>query len=170
MLRRAHTPCCLGALVLAVALAGGCDSEHGNQADPGASPKTRTLGNLRTVIVTADRASVFIEGIVAGTVERGRMFGVITTKGDQIKVQVCEDGDIERGWVSSSDVRYLADDDIDLGLESLKIAKAIDPSVGVDAFATQLDALAGRVAAAIPGSDVCSARASARRQQVPLRV
>ncbi|MBM4038786.1 MAG: tetratricopeptide repeat protein [Planctomycetes bacterium] len=103
---------------------------------------------LETVAVIVDKAEVKSRGKVVATVEKGRMFGVIARRGDQVEVQACVDSDIRRGTLPISAVKFLTDDDIDLAGEWLKMAKDINPKLDVAACRAKLDALIERVAAA----------------------
>jgi len=117
-------------------------------AGPGKAKPSPPETKLETVAVVSDRAPVKAGDKVVTTVEKGRMFGVIERRGDQVEIQVCVGTDIRRGSLHTSHVKFLTDDDVDLATEWLKMAKDLDPKLDLPACKAKLDALVERLAAA----------------------
>ena len=117
--------------------------------------------SLRTVAVTAEAAALRVDGRVVATLGAGRMFGVVGREDGRVQVRACVGGDIRLGWLDETEVRPLADGDVDLGVEALRIAGALNPQVAVPAYRARLDALAARLAAA--AGEEGSARERVRR-------
>jgi len=103
---------------------------------------------LETIEVIADQAPVTLANTVLVRVGRGRWFGVRERKKDSFGIQFFGGRNLRRGWIHARYARVLRDDDVDLALEALKIAKEVNPRVDAAAYKAQVDALADRVAAA----------------------
>jgi tetratricopeptide (TPR) repeat protein len=117
-------------------------------AGPGSAKPSPPQAKLETLAVVSDRAPVKAGDKVVATVEKGRMFGVIERRGDQVEIQVCVGTQILRGTLQTSHVKLLTDDDVDVAAEWLKMARDLDPKVDIPAYRARLDALVERVAAA----------------------
>ena len=103
---------------------------------------------LETALVVSEQAPVKVGDTIVATVRKGRMFGVMRREGDLLEIQACIGTKIRRGWIDTRHVELLADDDIDLGAEALKIAKALNSKLDMAAYKARLDGLAKRLAAA----------------------
>jgi tetratricopeptide (TPR) repeat protein len=134
-------------LIAAVALSvPGYAQEAGRApAPPEPSP---LAAKLETVAVVSDQAQIKAGDKVVATVEKGRMFGVLSRRGDQFEIQVCVGTQILRGSLAVSHVKFLTDADIDLAAEWLKMSKDLNPKLDVAGTRAKLDALVERVAAA----------------------
>jgi len=106
---------------------------------------------LDTLVVISDHAAVRDGGRVVAMVEKGRSFGAVRRRRGLVEVHVCVGTDIHRGCLLNRDVRFLTDRDVDLGAEALRIAKALNPSMNVEAHRARLDTLVGRLVAAATG-------------------
>jgi len=102
--------------------------------------------DLETVAVISDQAPVKAGDTVVATVEKGRMFGVLARRGDEVEVQVCVGAEIHRGTLQVSHVKFLTEADIDLASEWLKMSKDLNPKTDLAAYGAKLDALVERVA------------------------
>jgi tetratricopeptide (TPR) repeat protein len=117
-------------------------------AGPGSAKPSPPETKLETVAVVSDRAPVKAGDKVVATVEKGRMFGVLSRRGDLVEIQVCVGTQILRGTLAVSHVKFLTDADVDLAAEWLKMSKDLNPKMDVAACRAKLDALIDRVAAA----------------------
>ncbi|MBM4036912.1 MAG: tetratricopeptide repeat protein [Planctomycetes bacterium] len=131
-------------LVLALASHGYICAAEAPLPDRALPPQAR----LETVVVVADHAPVRAGDKVVATAERGRMFGVVERRADEVEVLVCAGTDVRRGTLQTSHVKFLTGDDVDLAAEWLGMARDLSRELDVPACKAKLDALIERVAAA----------------------
>ena len=110
------------------------------------------------VEVTAESAPVRLAGTVVATVAKGRRFGVRQRKDDAYEIHVFSGRTLRHGWVEAKQVRELADADVDLAAEALKIAKELNPAADVAALEAQVEALTAKVTGAAQDAKTPMAR------------
>ncbi len=100
-----------------------------------------------TVVVLADGTKVRLGYKVVAEVEKGRILGVVERRGDLVEVQVCVGTEIRRGTLRTSEVKFLADKDMDLASEWLKTCKEAAPGWDLQTeYRARLDGIVNRVA------------------------
>ncbi len=124
-------------------------------ASNAATPRLKAAGpyaeSLDTVVITADEAPVTLAGTVLDTVKKGRWFGVTARKEGLLRIQFWGGRNLRTGWLRAADARVLADADVDLTAEALRLAKEFSPTLDAAACRARVDALAARVAQAAAG-------------------
>ena len=132
--------------------------------DPGGkagAPDFTLLPPCPGIEVTAERAKVTLARTTVATVAKGRRFGVREQKADAFEIQVFSGKTLRYGWIAATDVRALADADVDLAAEALAIAKELTPTADVAALQAQVDALTAKVTKAAEGANAPLAKARA---------
>ena len=96
--------------------------------------------------VVADRAQVSLDDGRSAIAEKGRWFGVGGRNGDSLPISFFDGERLRQGSIRSRDTHVVADADVDIAAEALKVAKELRPSIDVRAYKARLDALAQRLA------------------------
>lgn len=102
-----------------------------------------------TVVVLSGGTKVRLGYRVVAEVEQGRMLGVIERRGDLIEVQVCVGSELRQGTLRTSEVGFLADKDVDLASEWLRMSRQGLPGWDLEPeYRVRLDGIVGRAATA----------------------
>jgi len=130
-------------------------------AKPSRDTAALALKGLETVEVVDDGAPLMAGTEVVDRVPKGSRFGVLGRDGELVEVQLCDGARIRQGAFFRQRVRDLADQDVDLAAEALKMAADLDPGLDVEASRARLDALAAQLAEAAGSGRDPRARARA---------
>lgn len=139
-------------LALLLVLASAAAHAASPRPEPPAKGGSLYAKSLETVVITADEAPVTLAGTVLDTVKKGRWFGVTARTPDALRIQFWGGRNLRIGWLRAADARVLADEEVDLTAEALRLAKELNPKLDVAAYKTRVDALATRVAKAAAGA------------------
>ncbi|MFP4056054.1 MAG: tetratricopeptide repeat protein [Candidatus Brocadiia bacterium] len=103
--------------------------------------------------VVAERAELRLGGTTLEHLAKGQRYSATAKRGSRYQVHVFSGKVIRHGWVDAGDVRELAEDEVDLAAEALRIAARLKPGIDVAACRARLDALTRRVAEVASGAD-----------------
>jgi Flp pilus assembly protein TadD len=117
---------------------------------------------LDTVVVVTEQAPILVSDKVVATAERGQWFGVRERTEDRLAIQKVVNGHLVRtGWLRAADARTLADDEVDLATDALKLSRVVKPDLDASAYRQRVTALAKRAAGSVERASSPRARAAA---------
>ena len=109
--------------------------------------------------MVADSASLLTADGTRLTVEKGRWFARLPPSNAAVVVPVWSGEALQRGWLARQDVKPLAESDVDLAREALRLNKLLRPALDVDATLVKMHAALRGVTNAVPAGGSVKERA-----------